>query len=200
MNITKIFETQRALDAHINAKHPVYEGENRLSKKVLALLVELSECANEWRKFKFWSNDQEPRNKSVACHNCKGKGKFATDLWNSKHEPCLHCEGTGLQQKNPLLEEYVDCLHLIVSIGIELNINPNELFVSTAKQDDDIDLFISLYHDISQLDLKCKGTHYKYTFVRFSELGACLGFTKFEIESAYYSKNKTNHERQESNY
>ncbi|MEK4091705.1 dUTP diphosphatase [Viridibacillus sp. FSL H8-0110] len=48
MNLTKLFEAQRELDLYIDQQHPVQPGEDRLSKKILALLVELGECANEW--------------------------------------------------------------------------------------------------------------------------------------------------------
>ena len=50
MNLEKLFETQQALEEHINAQHPLQEGEDRLSEKILALQVELGECANEWKK------------------------------------------------------------------------------------------------------------------------------------------------------
>jgi len=40
MNLQKLFEMQEKLDADITAHHPVQEGENRLEKKVLALLVD----------------------------------------------------------------------------------------------------------------------------------------------------------------
>ena len=61
MNLEKLFQMQKELDARILEEHPVQEGEDRLAKKILALLVELGELANEWRGCKYWSNDQEPR-------------------------------------------------------------------------------------------------------------------------------------------
>src|SRR5690554_4282011 len=95
MNLSKLFELQRQLDARIEKEHPRQDGEDRLAKKILALMVELGELANEWRGFKFWSEDQEPR----------------TELWDDR-----------LRFHNPLLEEYVDCLHFLLSIGLESEI------------------------------------------------------------------------------
>lgn len=180
MDIKKIFETQEQLDAHIIKNHPVQPGEDRVSKKVLALLTELSECAQEWRQFKFWSNDQAPRNYCMKCR-----------ITETPHE----C-------KNPLLEEYVDCLHFIISIGIELNINADDLlFPPSAPKDNVQDLFISLHQDIAHIDLsRKKNHHYQYTFIRFMELGMQLGFTLTQIEDAYYAKNQINHERQDNGY
>lgn len=60
MNLTKLFEMQRELDARI-VKEKGLEGKDLLPQKILALQVELGECANEWRGFKFWSNRQTPK-------------------------------------------------------------------------------------------------------------------------------------------
>lgn len=57
MNLSKLFEMQRELDARIEWEHPEEPEEDRLAKKILALLVELGELANELPEiFKFWSN------------------------------------------------------------------------------------------------------------------------------------------------
>ncbi len=52
MNLQKLFAAQAELDKHIYEQHPVEDGEDRLAKKILALQVELGECANEWRGFR----------------------------------------------------------------------------------------------------------------------------------------------------
>ncbi|OQP08284.1 dUTP diphosphatase, partial [Geobacillus thermoleovorans] len=59
MKLQKLFEAQRELDEHIDKIHP--REKTRLEEKILALQTELGEIANEWRQFKFWSNDREPR-------------------------------------------------------------------------------------------------------------------------------------------
>lgn len=66
MNLQKLFELQRKLDEHIERMHPRQDGEDRTFKKVLALLVEIGELANETRCFKFWSNKgPSPREKNL---------------------------------------------------------------------------------------------------------------------------------------
>lgn len=62
MNLEKMFEMQKELDNRI-IKEKGLEGRDLLPGLILALQVELAECANEWRGFKFWSNDQQPRRK-----------------------------------------------------------------------------------------------------------------------------------------
>ena len=54
MNIEKLMTMQAGLDQHIELKHGL-QSENLVERKILALLVELGELANETRCFKFWS-------------------------------------------------------------------------------------------------------------------------------------------------
>lgn len=54
MNIEKLMDMQAALDEHIEKKHALHN-EDLVERKILALLVELGELANETRCFKFWS-------------------------------------------------------------------------------------------------------------------------------------------------
>src|SRR5690554_4670233 len=102
MNLTKLFELQRKLDEHI-IKEKGLEGEDLLPKKILALQVELGELANEWRGFKFWSEDQEPNIRDLpkgtcTCRDCE---MYYCD---KVHESTVEAKNLYV---NPLLEEYV---------------------------------------------------------------------------------------------
>lgn len=81
MNLTKLFEMQRELDERIIEQHGL-QGEDLLPKKILALQVELGELAQEWRGFKFWSKDQQPRyeKKSIAFADPGGPFEYITYL------------------------------------------------------------------------------------------------------------------------
>lgn len=183
MDLKKLFEIQAGLDLHIENEHPVQDGENRLAKKILALQVELGECANEWRGFKFWSNDQEPR-----------KSKLVHVFEKGTHGPTS-------EYKNLLLEEYVDCLHFILSIGLELGYK-RVLPSKNPPETDVVDIFNLLFEHISFLrDKKCQVIQfYSMVFKEFLTLGEKLGFARNEIEAAYLEKNKINHERQATGY
>lgn len=78
VNLTKLFETQKVLRNRIG-----YESPDCYEKLILALLVEVGECANEWRGFKFWSKVQESRTNINTCEHCKRLG------WNY----CIGCYG-----------------------------------------------------------------------------------------------------------
>lgn len=204
MNLTKLFEMQKVLDQDIERNHPIVEGEDRLSKKILALLVELGECANEWRGFKFWSNDQEPETLEwVECSSCDGKG-VRLDWGAMQFWECEECKGTGdhLQKCNDLLEEYVDCLHFILSIGNDIGIELESKW-SWVKMDYDMTKWFSLvFQNVVELNEyeSMAESRWKDLFENFYWLGESLGFTWEQIEQAYYDKNKINFERQENGY
>lgn len=163
MNLEKLFQMQKELDARILAEHPVQEGENRLAKKILALLVELGELANEWRGFKYWSNDQKPRTR--------------------------------------MLEEYVDALHFILSIGLDIA-EPGIVNLRDVDGEENInEQFIEVFDRVRGLYFfEYDIFEYESLLAQFIKLGEMLGFTWEQIEKAYLEKNKINHERQESDY
>lgn len=161
MNLAKLFQLQENLDKRIIDGHKLY-GECLLSKKVLALQVELAELANETRCFKFWSN-RKPSDKET------------------------------------ILEEYVDCLHFILTLGLEKGFTDIELedkeleFDLTAQ-------FLNLYIDINDFVVCSSKDHYITLFEDFLTLGKMFGFTIEEIEEFYCIKNNLNHKRQDEGY
>ena len=205
MNLEKLFKLQKELDDHIEKNHPRQEGEDRLAKKILALQVELAECAQESRCFKFWSKDQEPRikdYKQIKCKWCNGSGDDGTGV-------CPDCKSSGdvYKEYNPLLEEYVDCLHFILSIGLDLKLG-GPYVIGTYKGPSIIRQFNFVYQDISKLDVAINEDweedeifeQYDELVRGFLGLGEMLGFTWQQIEQAYLEKNKINHERQANGY
>lgn len=192
MNLSKLFKIQKQLDDRI-VKEKGLEGQDLLDKKILALQVELGELANEWRGFKFWSEDQEPRTEVPDFETWKKNGHKTY-----KGKPAMHF-------KNPLLEEYVDCLHFFLSIGINSNVRTDIDFDKAGTRD-----IMTLFAKINRYTAEMWWEHngktgqllvkWLFGFQNFLRLGEMLGFTWDEIEKAYLEKNKINHERQESGY
>lgn len=176
MNLKKMFQLQKDLDSHIENEHPRQEGEERFSKKVLSLLVELGELANEGRFFKYWSENQQPRTSAVRVPAMMEEDK---------------------EYYNPLLEEYVDGWHFIISLGLDLEVK--EINVVPIKQDSLTDQFIGLFNAVSTLAFGFKQS-YDHVVSAYFGLGEMLGFTWDQIEEAYISKNQINHQRQEEGY
>lgn len=173
MNLTKLFETQKILRDRINYNEP-----DRFNKLILALLVELGECANEWRGFKFWSNDQEPRTKC--------EWDYTLD-----DEPIY---------RNLLLEEYVDKLHFILELGLEIEFDEEMWGIDGHKLGNITDQFIKISQKITDFWDGTREIDYVDLLETFIGLGEMLGFTWEQVEQAYYEKNKINHIRQESGY
>lgn len=205
MNLSKLFELQKQLDLQIEQQHPLKQGEDRLAKKILALQVELGELASEWRGFKYWSHNQEPRTKIVyTCSTCNGTGDENYDSYIDALEGgythkiinCKDCGGTGiLGYRNPLLEEYIDCLHFILSIGLEIGVCPDELDAEPIFCADATEQFIDLFYDVSRLKYEKRNgqlykDYYQYNIVleQFLGLGKLFGFTWEQIEQAYLNK------------
>ncbi|MEH7157524.1 dUTP diphosphatase [Neobacillus drentensis] len=187
MNLEKLFQAQKVLRDRIGYNEP-----DRLNKLILALLVELGECANEWRGFKFWSKDQAPRTR-------KARGPYV-DLEDAEFY-------------NPLLEEYVDGLHFVLELGLE--INPKDFpivdvepltgeFKSVIEAirhtfNWTVNLDYILFDEPFKSDYRIQRTYFNLLQV-FITLGEMLGFTWEEVEQAYYAKNSINHQRQEDGY
>lgn len=162
-----------------------YQGEDRFEKLILALLVELGECANCWRGFKFWSTNQQPKTKEL---------RNAAMMEEDK------------EYYNPLLEEYVDGLHFILDLGIELDLTNIEIWEMPVKEE-----------TISQQYIECIGRAYniyfqkkvtgevapsmfEYLLITYLTLGEMLGFTWEQVEQAYCEKHAINIQRQASGY
>jgi dimeric dUTPase (all-alpha-NTP-PPase superfamily) len=187
MNLDKLFELQKGLMERIEQEHPTQVGEDRFNKKILALLVEVGECANEWRGFKYWSNDQEPR----TTHRIFEHGIRL----NRVNNPI-----------NPLLEEYVDGLHFVLELGIYEGYEVEDFrYVHGANYDlytdsDTNQQFINIYSSIVAFQEDRVLEAYEELLLYFIGLGAVLNFTWQQVEKAYLEKNEINHSRQENGY
>jgi dimeric dUTPase (all-alpha-NTP-PPase superfamily) len=185
MNFKKLFETQQLLRNRID-----YNETDRFEKLLLALQVELGECANEWRGFKFWSKDQEPRIKGDWVRHTGIKNGEFVDVY-----------------KNPLLEEYVDGLHFVLEVGIELEMQ-DEPVMYTTEHSNVTSQFNYLFYTIGEMyDVFTRADDREELMAIYDDVSSCylglgkiLGFTEEQIQEAYFEKNKVNHQRQESGY
>jgi dimeric dUTPase (all-alpha-NTP-PPase superfamily) len=184
MDLKPLFEMQRVLDDRIIDEKGL-EGQDLLPEKILALQVELGELANEWRGFKFWSENREPRTvERLTSFYAAREGKT----------------------RNPLLEEYVDCLHFTLSIGLEreytLVSNRPWKLESITHQFIEINYHTSTLNYAIDAEWDEEEIHEQYQGIvsGFLGLGEMLGFTWEQIEQAYKEKNRINHKRQSNGY
>lgn len=180
MNLDKLFQAQKELREHIN-----YNGEDRFEKLVLALLVEIGECANEWRGFKFWSKDQSPNELTYDDY---------ADAWYDKKGKMYS------EYKNHLLEEYVDGLHFVLELGIEKDMPVQHWVPKKAKRESVNTQFIFINALIVDFWEREEQLEYWAVLGYYLGLGEMLGFTDEQVEDAYFAKNQINHSRQENGY
>jgi dimeric dUTPase (all-alpha-NTP-PPase superfamily) len=105
----------------------------------------------------------------------------------------------GPSDKEVILEEYVDCLHFILSIGLEkdyIEVSPDVKHIESPLTDQ----FLNLFIDINDFIICSSKDHYVTLFEDFLNLGLSLHFSIEAIEDAYLKKNIVNHERQHSGY
>lgn len=161
MNLERLFKMQKQLDDRIKKEHQL-EQTDVYEEKVLALLVELGELANETRCFKYWSQK-------------------------------------GPSERTVILEEYVDGVHFILSLGIEKGwtdpVIEKQMTNQTMTQ-----LFLTVYECVLEMKQTDDKKVYDALFTNFLSLGKALGFTKDEIVQAYLNKNEKNHVRQDEGY
>ena len=163
MNVTKLFEMQKGLDQHIEEQHQLTETD-LFDRKVLALLVELGELANETRCFKFWSL----------------KGPSASQV---------------------ILEEFVDGIHFILSLGLESGYEDKfELSPYIGQEVDLTTQFITIYKVVGEFQASRSFEGFQTLFQSYLYLAALLGFSNSEIEQAYIEKNEVNYQRQQQGY
>lgn len=163
MNLQRLYDMQRELDAKIESQHGLRK-EDLVDKKLLALLVELGELANETRCFKFWSV-KPPAERTV------------------------------------ILEEYVDGVHFILSLGLTFGYDGPETSRGLAEEAASLtEQFNRVYQLVSTFKDDLTEENYYLLLDSYIQLGEMLGFEWAEVEQAYLEKNQVNHERQQQGY
>ncbi|HAV20290.1 MAG TPA: dUTPase [Firmicutes bacterium] len=118
INLNDLFAKQRELDAHIQANHHLTYASTR-EKRLLALLVELGEFANETRAFKFWSLKSPSPIEKILDEYADGMHFFLSlgiDIGSEKH--IYQMEMPPLDLTNQVLQVY----HLIDVMGQSLTV------------------------------------------------------------------------------
>lgn len=163
MHLQELYAIQKELNERIVAQHQL-NSKDLKQEKLLALLTEIGELANETRCFKYWST------KAAA-------------------------------PRERILEEYVDCLHFILTIGLD---NGYEDVTADASEEElSLDLtsqFINLYLAVNELANVTSKESFHLLLQDFFTLGRRLSFSQEEVKQAYLAKNQQNHRRQDENY
>ncbi|WP_394232369.1 dUTP diphosphatase [Niallia oryzisoli] len=169
MNLKRLCQMQRVLDDRIVNEHKL-EDLDLEENIILALLVEISELANETRCFKHWST----------------KGPSENHVLLEEYVDSLHFF-LSIANHN---EYEVDRL-------LELYTND---FKQQEEEKSLVSAFIHVTEKIITMKSTKAVFHYVEAFSAYLDLGRMLGFSTEEIEQAYVRKNEINHQRQDNGY
>ena len=161
MNLKKLFEMQKELDAFIQTTQGI--SRDVFQEKGLALLVELGELANETRCFKFWSTK-------------------------------------GPSMREVILEEFVDSIHFMLSLGLEKELTAIEKWPVIEEKRDLTDLFLITQEAILTFVRNATSDTYLAVWQCYGLIAYNLGFTFDDIVGAYLEKNEENYNRQRNGY
>lgn len=106
----------------------------------------------------------------------------------------------GPSEKNVLLEEYVDSIHFLLSVGIEMNLNDLEDWPENHVDESLTLLFLHTQSSINQFLIEPTIDNYKDIWSWYGAIATNLGFTHSEVLQAYLEKNEKNYERQRTGY
>lgn len=106
----------------------------------------------------------------------------------------------GPAERSVILEEYVDGLHFVLTLGLSLGYTT---FVTEENGQTERTLteqFLYVMESTHHLNRNRNEDDFHKLTASFMKLGDMLGFSGKEIEQAYFEKNKVNHERQDQGY
>lgn len=106
----------------------------------------------------------------------------------------------GPSERNVILEEYVDSIHFLLSLGIEKNLNMLEEWPDRVGENDLTELFIGTQREILDFLEDYSMSNYQDLWSWYGGIAEELGFSYEDIFDAYLAKNQTNYERQNEGY
>lgn len=102
-------------------------------------------------------------------------------------------------ERNVILEEFVDGVHFILSLGIIAGFDQHKpAFEADAM--DQTNQFILVMESVHAFRKEKTKSNYEQLMNQYFALGSLLGFSPNEVEAAYIAKNEVNYERQKSGY
>ncbi|WP_419959210.1 dUTP diphosphatase [Psychrobacillus sp. BM2] len=106
----------------------------------------------------------------------------------------------GPSERSVILEEYVDSIHFILSLGIEKGLQDLHEWPFESMEKDLTTLFLDTNKSILAFLAEPTKTHYEKVWIMYGAIAEKLGFSSEDVLRAYITKNETNYERQKSGY
>lgn len=106
----------------------------------------------------------------------------------------------GPSKKEIILEEYVDGLHFLLSLGLDIGIDAGSVGINYGIERSFTELFISIVEMTTVFNMLRSHTPYRNLLEKYLTISKHLNFTEEEIVQGYYKKNAENHKRQDAGY
>ncbi len=156
-----------------------------------------------------FSLQRELDNRIVQEHGLEGQNLFENKLLALKVEVgelanetrCFkYWSKKAPSPKETILEEYVDGIHFILSLGLELGVTHGKLPVEVDERQTAVHGFHEVYRSIERVAEAKDKDAYFHLMEQYLVLGRLIGLRFDEIDAAYLKKNEVNHNRQEQGY
>ncbi len=145
----------------------------------------------------------------VQEHNLEGEDLFENKLLALKVEVgelanetrCFkYWSKKAPSPKETVLEEYVDGIHFILSLGLELGYTEGVIPTQSDERLTAVQAFHDVYRAIDRVANEKEEGAYLNLIECYLELGDRIGLSLNEIDQAYLKKNEVNHNRQDHGY
>src|SRR5690606_4174367 len=103
-------------------------------------------------------------------------------------------------ERDVILEEYVDSIHFLLSVGIEKDLNGLQEWPSPISEEDLTALFLKTNQAILDFLGRPSVSNYQTVWSCYGAIARVLGFSYEEVLDAYIAKNQKNYDRQKNGY
>lgn len=106
----------------------------------------------------------------------------------------------GPSEREVILEEYVDSIHFLLSLGIEKDLNMLKEWPDPLSEQDLTAIFLKANKSILEFLEKHSMSTYQKVWSCYGAIADILGFSYEEVLEAYVAKNQKNYDRQKEGY
>ena len=106
----------------------------------------------------------------------------------------------GPSERDVILEEYVDSIHFLLSLGIEKELDTLEVWPAGEVEGNLTDVFMKTFIAIQEFISKTDMKSYENVWIHYGTIANKMGISYTEIMKAYVDKNEENYKRQQKGY
>jgi dimeric dUTPase (all-alpha-NTP-PPase superfamily) len=106
----------------------------------------------------------------------------------------------GMSERSVILEEYVDSIHFLLSLGIEKGLDGLKMWPLPVTEKDLTELFLGTFRAVQLFLADPTADKYRDAWSWYGAIAIALNFSYEDVLEAYIKKNQTNYDRQKQGY